>query len=164
MNTEHKYFDLHTRGIGYVNRLRTVTPKKGDAFTACTIAALRGSTDSVEYTWFDVRVYNDEAVRLLTRCQEALARQDKVLIAFRIGDICPEIFEYRKGERTGQQGISLKGRLLFISSLYINGSLVWAHETTAPEPAEPQPEPKPEPQPKAPPTPAVKTNADAVQF
>lgn len=32
MNTERKYFDLHTRGIGYVNRLRTVTPKKASLF------------------------------------------------------------------------------------------------------------------------------------
>lgn len=161
MNEERKYFDLHTRGIGYVNRLRTVTPKKGDSFTACTIAALRGATDSVEYTWFDVRVYNEEAVNLLTRCQDALARKDKVLIAFRIGDIYPEIFEYGKGERAGQHGTSLKGRLLFISSVYINGSLVWEHEkTSAPEPAAPQPEPQPE----APPAPVVNTEAGAIQF
>ncbi|STV76430.1 Periplasmic protein TonB, links inner and outer membranes [Klebsiella michiganensis] len=32
MNAERKYFDLHTRGIGYVNRLRQVTPKKGILF------------------------------------------------------------------------------------------------------------------------------------
>ena len=46
MTTQAQFFDLHTRGIGYLNRVREVTVKKGNPFMACTIAALRGDTDS----------------------------------------------------------------------------------------------------------------------
>lgn len=125
MSEEHKYFDLHTRGIGYVNRLRTVTPKKAKPFLACTIAALRGSTDEPEYTYIDVRVYSDRAVELLESCQDALARKDRVLISFNIGDIYPECFTYEKGEKKGQSGCGLKGRLIKITLIKINGHEVY---------------------------------------
>lgn len=46
MTTQAQFFNLHTRGIGYLNRVREVTAKKGNPFMACTIAALRGDTDS----------------------------------------------------------------------------------------------------------------------
>ena len=32
MSTNEKYFDLHTQGIGYLNRIREVTPKRGLPF------------------------------------------------------------------------------------------------------------------------------------
>ena len=37
------FFNLHVEGVGYLNRVRTVKPKKGQEFLACTVAALRGS-------------------------------------------------------------------------------------------------------------------------
>ncbi len=44
-STEKSYFDLHITGLGYLNRIREVKPKKGDAFLACDIAALNGKLD-----------------------------------------------------------------------------------------------------------------------
>ncbi|EPZ01212.1 DUF3577 domain-containing protein, partial [Mannheimia haemolytica] len=41
-STQKNYFNLHTTGIGYLSNIRTVTPKKGDEFLACTIGALIG--------------------------------------------------------------------------------------------------------------------------
>ncbi|EEE6744503.1 DUF3577 domain-containing protein [Salmonella enterica subsp. enterica] len=120
-HTERKYFDLHTRGIGYVNRLRTVTPKKGEPFLACTIAALRGTTDQPEYTYIDVHVYNEKAVELLESCQDALSKKQKVLISFSVGDIYPECFIYKKGDKKDQSGCSIKGRLIKIITLKIDG-------------------------------------------
>ena len=122
---EPKYFDLHTRGIAYVNRLRHVTPKKGQPFLACTLAALRGRTDEPEYTYIDVRVYNDTARALLESCQEALENKQKVLIGFTVGDIYPETFVYEKGEKKGQIGCGIKGRLIKISLIKINGHHVY---------------------------------------
>lgn len=122
---EPKYFDLHTRGIAYVNRLRHVTPKKGQPFLACTLAALRGRTDEPEYTYIDVRVYNDTARVLLESCQEALENKQKVLIGFTVGDIYPETFVYEKGEKKGQTGCGIKGRLIKISLIKINGHHVY---------------------------------------
>ncbi|VEA48535.1 Periplasmic protein TonB [Salmonella enterica subsp. arizonae] len=107
-NTERKYFDLHTRGIGYVNRLRTVTPKRGNPFTAYTIAALRGTTDEPEYTYIDVRVYNEKAVELLESCQDALGKKQRVLIGFNIGDIYPSVLPMRKGIKKVSSAVALK--------------------------------------------------------
>ena len=64
-----QFFDLHTSGIGYINRVRLVEPRKGEPFWACSIAALRGDTNNVEYTYFDVRVSGTEAARLIARSQ-----------------------------------------------------------------------------------------------
>lgn len=38
--SEKTYFNLYTSGLGYVNRVRTVTPKRGEPFLCCDIAAL----------------------------------------------------------------------------------------------------------------------------
>lgn len=127
MNTQVKYFDLHTRGIGYLNRLRIVPAKnkKFKPFTACTIAALRGTTEEPEYTYIDVRVYSEKAVELLESCQDALGKKQKVLIAFNIGDIYPECFTYEKGDKKGQCGCCLKGRLIKITLIKIDGHEVY---------------------------------------
>ncbi|MEX1064634.1 MAG: DUF3577 domain-containing protein, partial [Aquisalimonadaceae bacterium] len=45
-----QYFDLHIQGIGYVNRVRTVSPRKGQPFVACDIVALHGSSEAPEKT------------------------------------------------------------------------------------------------------------------
>ncbi|EOI6865101.1 DUF3577 domain-containing protein [Yersinia enterocolitica] len=119
------YFDLHTTGIGYVNRLREVTPKKGSSFTACTISAMRGESNAVEYTYIDVRVYNQDAANLLWQYKDALDNKQRVTISFRIGDLYAETFEYKNGERKGEIGISLKGRLIAITSISVNGENVY---------------------------------------
>jgi len=62
-----KYFDLHTTGIGYLNRIREVTPKEGSPFLSVTIAALRGSVDKVQYTYFECRVSGKQAQELVHR-------------------------------------------------------------------------------------------------
>jgi hypothetical protein len=45
---EAKYFDLLTAGLGYVNRVREVTPEEGNTFLSVTLAALRGSADNAQ--------------------------------------------------------------------------------------------------------------------
>ena len=55
------FFNLHVEGVGYLNRVRTVRPKKGQAFVACTVSAMRGSVDDIGYTKFDCRVSGTDA-------------------------------------------------------------------------------------------------------
>ena len=55
-NQEAKYFDLLTTGLGYINRVRAVTPEEGNPFLSVTLAALRGSADNARYTHFECRV------------------------------------------------------------------------------------------------------------
>lgn len=44
---------------------------------------------------------------------------------FRIGDIWADSFTYEKGDKQGQPGASLKGRLLFIGWIKVDGETVY---------------------------------------
>jgi len=120
-NAPTTYFNLHTQGIGYLNRVREVPVRRGQAFMACDIAALHGASDDVEYTRFDCKVASGEADRLIREHLDDVRAERKVLIAFRIGDIWVDPFLYEKGERKGQPGASLKGRLIFIEWIKVDG-------------------------------------------
>lgn len=126
--SEKSYFDLHITGLGYLNRIREVQPKKGDAFLACDIAALSGSTDDVSYTRFDVRVSGSDAQHLVRRCAEAVEAEKKVMIGFKLGDLYADTFSYSKGKRAGETGVSLKARLLFVSWIKVDGVMKYKAE------------------------------------
>ncbi len=130
------YFNLHTVGIGYLNRVREVQVRRGQPFMACDIAALHGATDAVEYTRFDCKVAGGEAERLIRLYMDAVKAEKKVLLSFRIGDLWIDPFLYEKGVKQGQPGASLKGRLLFIDWIKVNGTFEYKaparQEATAP--------------------------------
>lgn len=115
------FFNLHVEGVGYLNRVRTVKPKKGQEFLACTVAALRGSDSDVSYTKFDCRVSGADAQAIVKRLESDVAADKSVIIGFRIADIYPEMFTFEKGDRKGQPGVSIKGRLLRIKFAKVNG-------------------------------------------
>ncbi len=119
--TASSFFDLHVEGVGYLNRVRTVKPKKGQEFLACTVAALRGSDNDVSYTKFDCRVSGAEAQAIVKRLENDVAANKAVIIGFRIADIYPEMFTFENGDRKGQTGVSIKGRLLRIKFAKVNG-------------------------------------------
>ncbi|OTH99104.1 hypothetical protein CAZ17_34125, partial [Pseudomonas aeruginosa] len=131
-STDKSYFDLHITGLGYLNRIREVKPKKGDAFLACDIAALNGPSDDVAYVRFDTRVSGSEAQHLVRRCIQAVDAEKKVMIGFRLGDLWADTFTYSKGKRAGEQGVSFKARLLFVSWIKVDGKLVYQAEPTGP--------------------------------
>ncbi|AMB86041.1 hypothetical protein AWM79_12315 [Pseudomonas agarici] len=135
---EIKFFDLHTTGVGYLNRIREVSVRKGKPFMAVTVAALRGSSDDVEYTYIDCNVVGEEAEKLIRRCQDAVTKGKKILVSFRIGDIWPDTFTYDKGDKKGQTGVSLKGRLLFIGWIKVDGQTVYKAEPREVAPANEQ--------------------------
>lgn len=130
-SSSKSYFDLHITGLGYVNRIREVTPKKGEPFLACDISALTGPTNAPEYRRFDVRVSGTDAQHLIRRCEQAVQAERKVLIGFRLGDLWTDIFTYAKGKNAGKPGVSLKARLLFVSWIKIDGEMVYKAESKA---------------------------------
>lgn len=137
-SNEAKFFDLHTTGIGYLNRIREVKPRgKGKPFMAVTVAALRGSMDDAEYSYIDCNVVGAEAEKLIRRSLAAVEAGKKVLVSFRIGDIWTDAFTYEKGDKKGQPGASLKGRLLFIGWIKVDGATVY--EAKPKDSAEPLP-------------------------
>ena len=115
------FFNLFVEGIGYLNRVRVVKPKKGQEFLACTVAAMRGSDSDVCYTKFDCRVSGADAQAIVKRLEDDVAADKTVIIGFRIADIYAETFTFEKGDRKGQTGVSIKGRLLRIKFAKVDG-------------------------------------------
>ena len=120
-NETKKYFDLHTTGIGYLNRVREVTPKEGTPFLSVTIAALRGSVDNAQYTHFECHVSGKQAQQLVRQLKPAVEGNSKVLIGFTLSDLYAEAFIFKSGDKAGDTGISLKARLLRIAWAKVDG-------------------------------------------
>ena len=116
-----RHFDLHVAGIGYLNRIREVKPRKGSPFHACSINALRGDGDAPEYTRFDLIIRGGKAEQRVLSLREAVERRQKVIVAFKLGDIYPDLFTYDSGDRKGQAGVAIKGRLLQVNATTIDG-------------------------------------------
>jgi CRISPR/Cas system-associated endoribonuclease Cas2 len=120
-NESPKYFDLHTTGIGYLNRVREVTPKEGSPFLSVAIAALRGSVDNVQYTHFECRVSGRQAQQVVRQVKPAVEGKLKVLIGFTLSDLYAETFTFKSGDKAGETGVSLKARLLRVSWAKVDG-------------------------------------------
>ena len=118
------FFDLYVEGVGYLNRVRTVKPKKGQEFLTCSVSAMRGSTDDLGYTKFDCRVSGAQAQKLVKQLAAEVEASSAVIIGFRIADIYPEMFTFEKGEMKGKPGVSIKGRLLRIKFAKVNGESI----------------------------------------
>ena len=116
-----KYFDLHTTGLGYLNRVREVTPKEGNPFWSVSLAALRGSVDDVRYTHLECRVSGKQARELVRQLQPAVEGKLKVLVGFTLSDLYAEPFTFKNGDKAGEIGVSLKARLLRISWAKVDG-------------------------------------------
>ena len=118
MNTtsnEKSYFDLHTSGIGYIQRVREVPVRGGrraQPFLACTIAALVGPARDPSYRYFDVKVSGAEAKKLVQRYIGVDDPKQRPLVRFRLGDLWGDAYIRDKGEQKGQAAASLKARLL----------------------------------------------------
>ncbi len=119
-NSSNEYFDLHTSGVGYINRIREVDVKKGQNFMACTIGALRGVKSAVEYTYFDCRVSGAEAAKVVKSLEE-IGEDKQVLAGFKVGDQYSETFVYKSGNKKGETGICTKAHLLYLSWVKVDG-------------------------------------------
>ncbi len=135
-NGQTKFFDLHTAGIGYMNRLRLVSPDKSKGqkfkpFTSVSISAIVGEEGDVKYVNFDCNIKGEQAKEAIEVLKPYLVDEDgnaldnKVLVGFRIGDAIPEIYTV-KGKNGGdpENRVSLKGRLLKITSAKVNGKVI----------------------------------------
>ena len=130
-NETKKYFDLHTTGIGYLNRVREVTPREGTPFLSVTIAALRGSVDNAQYTHFECHVSGKQAQQIVRQLKPAVEGSLKVLIGFTLSDLFAESFTFKNGDKAGQTGISLKARLLRIAWAKVDGQPFYTAQDNA---------------------------------
>ncbi|MGV8399251.1 DUF3577 domain-containing protein [Pseudomonas aeruginosa] len=120
--TEKSYFDLHTTGLGFLKRIREVTPggRKRDAFLACAVSALTGTGENPTYRYFDVRVSGSKAQELVRNYASDVEAGRPVLIQFRIGDAFSGVFTRTTGDKAGMPDATLKGRLLTATALELS--------------------------------------------
>ena len=130
-NETKQYFDLHTTGIGYLNRVREVTPKEGTPFLSVTIAALRGSVDNAQYTHFECHVSGKQAQQIVRQLKPSVEGSLKVLIGFTLSDLLAESFTFKSGDKAGETGISLKARLLRIAWAKVDGQPFYTAQDNA---------------------------------
>jgi hypothetical protein len=123
---ETKAFDFIAEGIGYLNRVREIKPAgKGMPYIACTINAMMGPADSVEYVSVDCKVVGKVAMQAIAMLRPHVEAKQKVIVAFRVGDPKPDFYEY-KDRQTGEarQGQGLKARLLQLTLAKVDGQKV----------------------------------------
>ncbi|MBN9425344.1 MAG: DUF3577 domain-containing protein [Burkholderiales bacterium] len=120
-----KQHELVTRGIGYLKRPKDVSPKAGDPFLSCSIAALAGPVDEPEYRYIDTIVGTHEAEHLVRRCVQAIEEDRKVLIAFGLHDMKIDPYIRTKGERAGEPAASLESNLVHIGLIKVDGKKVY---------------------------------------
>lgn len=123
-----KAYNLHTVGMGFVNRLRFVKPDgKGKSYWCVSIGALYGVEDEngrSESSLFDLRVVGKLAIQSVQTLQAAFNEGKKIFVEFKAGDSRAEHYQYKNGQRAGQWGSCIKGTLLQLRKAWVNGELV----------------------------------------
>jgi len=119
------FYDLIVTGVAFINRFRKVQPEQGEAYYAVTLACLRGAPNGegrVQKTYIDCNVCGDAIA--MAKQLDAVFKGDqdpKVMVGFALGDLEQRAFQYKRGERKGQTGYALKGRLFDIKWFKVNG-------------------------------------------
>ncbi len=129
-------FNLIIEGVGYLNRIRLVKPKKGPAYVACTINAMMGKSDAVEYVPIDCIVVGEIALQVVEMLEGEVTAKKKVIIGFRAGDPKPDVYQIE--DRTTHEMVTrtgLKGRLLQITHAKVDGQRVTIPLVERPAPA-----------------------------
>lgn len=139
-NNAVTHFDLHTTGVGYLNRAREVKPQSGKKFKpfwSVGISALHGNINDVEYSRIDTIIVGSDACELIKQYKQDINQQDsRVICGFKIGDIYAEPFINNKGESRAV----IKGRLLYIAWIKVNGDMVYKAEKPQTESPEANPQ------------------------
>lgn len=126
---EIRYFDLITTGIGYLNRVRQVTPRSGSPYWACDINALVGESSATKkpaYRLYQCSIVGTQAFEALDLIEAAMNGDEKatVLISFRLGDSRPDSFNVQKDDGRGNSRQETrycnKARLLKIMTATVN--------------------------------------------
>lgn len=116
-------FDLVVQGVGYLNRVRAVPVRKGASYLACTINAMMGKGDDVQYVGIDCIVVGSIAAKAIEQLRADVEAHRKVIVGFRAGDPRPDFYEVqREGKPERREG--LKARLLQLTFAKVDGCRV----------------------------------------
>lgn len=126
-----EFVNFIAEGLAYVNEVREVKPKRSKgSFTAVRLAAMHGKKGELEYTKLDLTCRGRHACELMQLHADAInakgkdgKRINKVVAYFRAGDLYTGAWLYE-----GKPYACMKGRLLLITYLSINGEVVYREE------------------------------------
>lgn len=122
--SDRKY-NVITNGVGYINRIRKVQPEKGDPYLACDVALFQHVGDNIDYVRINCVIRGKQAkeivwIHFTSPEGEVVHPKDTVVVAnMNLGGLSARTFVYKKGEKKGQTGISLRAALLSIKWLKI---------------------------------------------
>jgi len=139
-DTAVEKFEIITRGVGYANGFYTHISQDGELIRTCKIAAIHGSADKPDYTYFDTTVNDENIIGLLAQYNDAFKEKRKIVLAFTVKDLYPETFIYSSGEKQGETGCNSKGILNKISMIRIEGHQVYPEIHVAASEVAPQPQ------------------------
>ncbi|UOO85675.1 DUF3577 domain-containing protein [Neisseria arctica] len=126
------YYNLIIEGVGFLNRPREISSKRGNSYYGLTINAARGYSEDNEKTRIDCRIVGEEAKAIMANLLDAhpelldndWKKHPTVHVGFRVGDVFPSKFTNRKGEEV----LFLDGRLLAFKWIKVNGEFFYKHE------------------------------------
>ncbi|HFD13299.1 MAG TPA: DUF3577 domain-containing protein [Crenotrichaceae bacterium] len=116
-----KYFDLTIDGFGYLNNIREIPRNNKDNLWCCTIAALRGSVENADYTYFECIAAGEKVVRLLSQIKSNSEAKQRILTGFVLGGLRAKPFVFESGKHKGQAGAQLNANLIHIKWIKIGG-------------------------------------------
>lgn len=126
---ENKYFDIVTRGIGYLNNAHTVNLENGEPYPAVDIRALEGPKDNVRYRKIQCSVKGTRAKEVTKNyLSEINSNTDKVLCGFTVADPQPRSW---KNKETGEIQNAFHAKLIGIDWISVNGKRVYTREKSA---------------------------------
>jgi hypothetical protein len=134
-----KYYDITISACGFVNRVREVKVEQGENYLVCTFAALRGEQGQRQaLTYFDAKAATDEVSQVLQRFQHVSNDRSRTVFAsVTLSDLTVAPFVFRKGPRQGETGFALKSRLIAISTLALEGQVVYRRPNRVPPSQDP---------------------------
>lgn len=124
--TKVKTFNLHTVGVGYINRLRQVEVKKSKYF-AISIGALYGVANEdgrAESSLYDLKAVTERGIFAVEELLPLFNSGKKIFLEFKAGDTRAEVFEYKKGPKAGTHGACIKGTLLEVRRAWVDGEII----------------------------------------
>jgi Protein of unknown function (DUF3577) len=121
------FIDLHINGLGYLRRVRSVTPRGSkSSYWAGEIGAMygeKGVKDGVKFLNLDTHAVTEQAETVLSTLQADANNQDlRVMVQFKAGDPFIDSFTLTKGPNAGQVRTVLKARLLLIRRAWVKSA------------------------------------------
>jgi len=158
------YHDLHTRGEGYLRRIREVRSdnkrgRKAEPFLACSINAVYGPKGKGKsfYSPYDLIVVGIEAQKVIRTLEPAVKAGEKVFLSFKSGDDRADFYLRPKKDPSGRPTDEMepvpfiKAHLLIVYAVWVDGKEFYRRPRNDQEQGQQQAQGDPQPaQPAAP--------------